>query len=84
MSYINELNKSVEKLIFRHPFFINFFKNKLQISFVLDKKTKDYLTVELDRNLKNKSYYYFNQGCPSGKYILTNDLKLKIIKKLNL
>jgi len=70
-------------MIIKYPFIIKTDGKTLIVTFILDRQSRDYLIVKFKRDLNSKGIYFFNNGCPSGHYILTDKLKRVVIERMN-
>jgi len=87
MSYINDLNKYLNDILTDgEPYRVRIKStdNHIYVKIILSREVKDTVIIKLNRNINEKGYYFFENGCPGGKFPLTENLKLNLLDFLKI
>lgn len=80
--YVKEINDYVSEILTdNNPHTVSVKTDCSHVHFEVSGVTRDdKIYFKIDRNIKKKCYLSFRNGCPAGKFEMTDELKRKFIK----
>lgn len=85
MSYIENLHTYLSDILTdREPYRIKIKSTDeyIFLRIILTNQENDAIIIKFNRTINKKGYYFFENGCPGGKYTLTKNLKKDLLEFL--
>ena len=85
MDYTDDINTYINDILTDgEPYRIKIKSSDMYIyvKIILSKQVNDAVIIKLNRNVSKKGYFFFANGCPSGKFTLNEKLKLNLLNFL--